>query len=251
MGFRDLALFNDSLLAKQAWRLLQNKNSLFYRVFKAKFFPNCLIMEAKHSRSGSHAWTSILHVRDVLKRGCRWRIGDGKSVGIWQDFWLPRQSTPQVLSPPLEFLSEARVEILIEESERKWNHGLIDGIFTEKEAKLIKSLPLSQTAPEDSIFWPHTNNRVYTSKSRYRVLKQEASTEAANTHPEVGKNLWHSIWSLQVPNKVKYLPWRATRESLPTKQNLQRRTITDCSLCDRCKLEPETALHATWSCPKL
>lgn len=159
-------------------------------------------MEEKHSRSGSHAWTSILHGRDVLKRGCRWRIGDGKSVGIWQDFWLPRQSTPQVLSPPLEFLSEARVEILIEESERKWNHGLIDGIFTEEEAKLIKSLPLSQTAPEDSIFWPHTNNRVYTSISRYRVLKQEASTEAANTHPEVGKNLWHSIWSLQVEIKL-------------------------------------------------
>ena len=101
-------------------------------------------MEAKHSRSGSHAWTSILHGRDVLKRGCRWCIGDGKSVGIWQDFWLPRQSNPQVLSPPLESLSEARVEILIEEAERKWNHGLIDGIFTVEEAKLIKSLSLSQ-----------------------------------------------------------------------------------------------------------
>ena len=73
-------------------------------------------MEAKHSRSGSHVWTSILHSRDVLKRECIWRIGDGKSMGIWQDFWLPRQSNPPVLSPPLESLSEARVEILFEES---------------------------------------------------------------------------------------------------------------------------------------
>ena len=66
MGFRDLAMFNDSLLAKQAWWLLHDQNTLFYKVFKARFFPNTTIMKAKDSRLGSYALRSILIGRDVI-----------------------------------------------------------------------------------------------------------------------------------------------------------------------------------------
>ena len=34
MGFKELAKFNDAILAKQVWKLIHDKNSLFYRVFK-------------------------------------------------------------------------------------------------------------------------------------------------------------------------------------------------------------------------
>lgn len=46
MGFRDLKSFNLALLAKQGWRLQHESNSLFYRVFKSKYFLDTSFMDA-------------------------------------------------------------------------------------------------------------------------------------------------------------------------------------------------------------
>ena len=151
MGFRDLAKFNDSLQAKQVWRLLHNQNSLFYKVFNAWFFPNTTIMGAKDSRMGSYAWRSILIGRDVIQRGASWRVGDRKKIKIWQDHWLPKHP-PHVSSYPLAEFENSTVDILIDPSRRQWIVDMIDRLFNIEEAKLIKSIPLSCKALEDILF---------------------------------------------------------------------------------------------------
>ena len=81
-GFKDLVKFNDTMLAKQVWRLLIDQTSLFYRVFKAKYFPNRSIFQAKTS-SGSFAWQNILKARKVISDGMLWRVGDGKTIWVF------------------------------------------------------------------------------------------------------------------------------------------------------------------------
>ena len=71
------------------------------------------------------------------------------------------------------------------------------------------------------------------------------------TQSEMERRAWKNIWSLEIPNKYKHLVWRACRNSLPTKQNMVRRTIIQQSSCDHCSLQAEDTLHALLSCTGL
>ena len=71
------------------------------------------------------------------------------------------------------------------------------------------------------------------------------------TQSDLDKKFWKSIWSLDDPNKYKNILWRACRESLPTKSNLNRKTIIPNPTCDRCASMAEDTLHALWGCSGL
>ena len=129
MGFKELSLFNDALLSKQTWRLLHNTNSFFYKVFKSKFFPNCSIMEANEGYWGSYAWRSILKGREVIRRGAKWRVGNGESIKLWGDKWLPLLQSPSLHSPLMAELQNATVSSLINTSTRQWNIQLLPNLF--------------------------------------------------------------------------------------------------------------------------
>ena len=66
--------FNAALLAKQGWRLTNNNMSLFYRVFKYKYFLDCSRLEENPKQCGSYAWQSIMSSCHVVLKGSRWRV---------------------------------------------------------------------------------------------------------------------------------------------------------------------------------
>ncbi|KAK1554997.1 hypothetical protein Q3G72_020206 [Acer saccharum] len=99
MGFKDLTLFNQSLLAKQAWCVLHHPNSLVAKVLKAKYFRQEDFLQAPLRPGCSQCWRSIIWGRELLQMGLRWKIGNGSSIKIFSDPWIPRPSSFRPISP--------------------------------------------------------------------------------------------------------------------------------------------------------
>ena len=105
LGFRNLKAFNLAMLAKQAWRILTNLNSLVARVLKGRYFPMGDILNAKLGFSPSYSWRSIHNSLEIIRRGTRWRVGNRKQIHIWEDRWLltPSMHLQSYLSPDPQF----------------------------------------------------------------------------------------------------------------------------------------------------
>lgn len=55
LGFRDPKIFNQDLLGKQVWRIMQKLNCLMARVFRARYFPDGNILTTTLKRKASYA----------------------------------------------------------------------------------------------------------------------------------------------------------------------------------------------------
>lgn len=145
LGCRDFHYFNQAILAKQGWRLLNDEASLFRKVLKAKYFPNDTFLQSKIGHNPSFTWRSIQQAKQILEKGYKGRVGDESKVKIWANNWLTNQNGFKVWTTLHILLQEALVQTLIDSDSHDWNHSLIDQIFffLQFESKEIKSIPLT------------------------------------------------------------------------------------------------------------
>ena len=109
--------------------MINNPNFLCHRVFKARFFPDCSILDAKDSTIGSYAWKSILGARDVICRGMVWRIGNGQDVKIKEDRWLPIKSNRTAISSLTSVQPKTKVCSLINHELGMWKSDVVERLF--------------------------------------------------------------------------------------------------------------------------
>jgi hypothetical protein len=159
MGFRDMAAFNQALLARQGWMILTNPETLCSRVLKARYLHSASFLEATKPRKCSYTWRSILHGRELLKEGLVKRIGNGEGTNCWTDPWIPRCTLRHPfgqLSPNnIKWVSE-----LFKVGTVEWNQELINRICFPLDARDILQIKIGEGVGEDFWGWNLTKSGV-------------------------------------------------------------------------------------------
>ncbi|XP_042972999.1 uncharacterized protein LOC122304801 [Carya illinoinensis] len=246
LGFRELESFNSALLAKQCWRLLSNPRSLAAKVLKDKYYRNSDLLQAKLGYRPSLIWKSLWSSMGLLKEGLVWRVATGHSIKIWEDKWIPTMVSHCIQTPNTVLSKEARVQELIDPS-GVWKEELIREIFNEDEAKVICSLPISQSGMPDKQIWGLTKDGIFSVRSAYHLEVSRKKRESGEMSAGISID-WKGVWRLNVPGVVKVFLWKPLNDSLPTRWNLFKRKVVKNPICPVCEFEVESVTHSLWSC---
>ncbi|KAK0584046.1 hypothetical protein LWI29_006910 [Acer saccharum] len=222
LNFKDLISSNQSLLAMQAWKILQHPESLIARLLKAKYFKQEEFLQVEVKSGISHVWRSILWGRNLLSQGLKWVVGNGKNIRVFQDKWIPRPSSFRTITPDPG--GEIRVADLLSRNLRWWDIDKLNRLLLPGDKELVLSIPISWHGGEDYLAWHFDKHGEYSVHSGYQLAISQQVSESSSTSDQ-SQQWWNRMWSLHIPPKVKIFIWRAYGNALPSLQNLWQRKV--------------------------
>jgi hypothetical protein len=108
-------------------------------------------MSAKSRRNSSHVWRAILHGREALSKGLIKRVGDGTSIRIFDDPWIPANMNGRPLCK-LPRAKATMVDELIDMEQMCWSEDKLEENFIHTDKCAIRQIPLGRFA-EDEWAW--------------------------------------------------------------------------------------------------
>ncbi|KAF7825477.1 putative protein phosphatase 2C 65 [Senna tora] len=221
LGFKDFESFNLSLLAKQAWRMVESPNELWVQVLKGLYFPSEDFLSAKKGHKASWVWSSILEGRKLLLEGSCWKVRDGCSVSVWGDRWIPGLEGFRLSSILPEDGIDLRVVDLIQDG--SWNLSSIQEHLEPIEVKAIKAVSIPSGGGADRLVWPFSKSGKFEVKGGYRfACKSFGAVDCSDPSCSFSSppSLWKAVWGLGVGPKVRMFLWRAWKPYLLGKHYL-------------------------------
>ncbi|GLT92075.1 hypothetical protein SLE2022_099320 [Rubroshorea leprosula] len=194
----------------------------------------------------------FVQLREMLAKGFRWGVGDGRRIGFWRDIWVGNKSLSE-LCPRLFSLSANKESVVGKmgfwEGDKwcwrlEWRKGKMGRERDEEELlwEVLGRVRLKQQE-EDCWKWAHDPKGRYVVKMAYEFLAPREGV--------LQGQLCKLVWCKLVPSKVAFFGWRLCLDRLPTKLNLEKRGVNlhgERLLCSLCSERVEEVDHLFCTC---
>ncbi|XP_019150168.1 PREDICTED: uncharacterized protein LOC109146973 [Ipomoea nil] len=135
--------------------------------------------------------------------------------------WLPDAGNRKVLTELPPQLAEARVCGLMQTRRREWDGAVVRDVLSERDARLVLTIPLSTQERRDSLYWMAEKRGRFTVRSCYRELVGEYEGDG-------------------------WMGW--TKRLLANAEALRNRWVECSRICPLCDEEEETSVHVFFTC---
>jgi hypothetical protein len=252
LGIRNLQAMNQGLILMAAWRIADQPNNFFHAVLKSKYFPNSSIWRPNPNAPKSAFWASIIKTLPILKAHCFYQITRGH-ISIWSTPWCQNWTHiyDSLIIQQDSFVYPAQVKDLWLPNQKQWDHHLIDTLFQQPMASIIKSTDIIHSQEDDILCWKLTPSGKCNTKSAYRAclqnLQEHGEPKPRQVHPHTVQ-LLNLIWkNRQITPRVQAFGWRILRRAIPTGARAGKFSKHISKLCSRCGME-EDDTHLFFTC---
>ena len=242
LGLRKTSAVNTAFVAKLSWKFLTQEKNYWVQQMRAKYCPPGEFFQYKKKQTDSWAWKCMLRARDFVKRGVRWKVGNGHTISFWFDNWCHELPLVEMIDPDraVNNMSHVKVKEFITQ-DKVWDIAKLSQVLPQHLVKLVLAVPIPVTDMEDSFCWGFTGSGDFTIKSA-----TWQAHENLKTVPESWKFKW--IWTLDVMPKIRIFLWQLCHNALPTRAALLHKGIYIDPMCPACSLDVEDIDHLFVGC---
>ena len=225
-------------MAKLMWKLTRPESaSSWARWARINLIKGRSLWDIPIPKDCSWTWRRILSLRNSFRSNFRSLVGNGKSVSLWSDFWLPIGPLLSTIGDHLIAATglsrSAKVAEIIRNGQWRW-------LWTStEELQGIKQLilqPIPCSHERDAVIWALDQSGTFSIRSAWESIRTHRN------HVEWYKLIW---FPGRIP-KIAFCLWLAVRGRLGTQDRLP--TFDPNMKCFFCKHFVEDHNHLFFSC---
>lgn len=204
-----MRLFNQAVLANQCWRLLNNPSLLISKILLPKYCSKVNFLKVKPHSNSSWAWKNILYGRDLIADHISWKVGNGESINLLHDRWIPDWNIPLSQLLPYAGPDDLTVSFLLGPSPNGliWDMDKVYDLLPLFLAPKVLAISLLTFSCPDQYVWPYTFSGEYSTKSGYRSLYDQHRRSRLSSISSLWIHKRHNarnlVWNLGLLERVK------------------------------------------------